>query len=189
MILACSLASCFFAAADLPVDALDERAVLLEPLAPLLQLVDREVVLVLHLGDRIRGPEEVRELVDLRLERTPYLAEDHGLTCLPSQRRAALSKRPIGLSTGHTRHPRRRIHAMHRSRGSLRDSTNSCGRARPRRRSHRRSLARLDAVSRGDVSRSRGHQCKRSRKVLAASTVSWHVSGPRPKGCFGAPSP
>ena len=63
----------------LPADALDQGPVLLQPLAALLELLDRQVVLVLHLGDRVGGPEEVGELVDLRGQ-APELAEDHHRT-------------------------------------------------------------------------------------------------------------
>ena len=64
----------------LPADALDQGPVLLQPLAALLELLDGQVVLVLHLGDRVGRPEEVGQLVDLGRERAPELAEDHRCT-------------------------------------------------------------------------------------------------------------
>src|SRR5262249_34282476 len=63
-------------------DAIDQGPVLFESLAPLLDLLDGRVVLVLHLGDRVRGPEDVGDLVQLRPQRTPELAEDHRCTDL-----------------------------------------------------------------------------------------------------------
>ncbi len=62
----------------LALHALDEAAVLLEPHAPLLELLDRLVVLVLHLRDRVLAPEVVRELVHLCANRPADLGEDHG---------------------------------------------------------------------------------------------------------------
>jgi hypothetical protein len=65
-------------AVDLPRHPLDERPILLEPLAALLHLIDRLVVFILELRDRIGRPEEVGDLVHLRCERLPELAKDHG---------------------------------------------------------------------------------------------------------------
>ena len=65
-------------AVDLAGDPLHEGAVLLEPLSALLHLIDGLVVLVLQLGDRIGGPEEVGDLVHLGREGLPELAENHG---------------------------------------------------------------------------------------------------------------
>ena len=61
----------------LPRDALDEAAVLLQPGAPFLELLDGTVVLVPHLRHRIGLPEDVRDLVDLGDERGPELVKDH----------------------------------------------------------------------------------------------------------------
>ena len=61
----------------LPRHALDQAAVLLEPAAPFLELLDRPVVLVAHLRDRIGLPEQVGDLVDLRHERRPELVKNH----------------------------------------------------------------------------------------------------------------
>jgi len=63
---------------NLPGDALDQAPVLFEPPAPFLQLLNGAVVLVAHLRDGVRLPEEVRHLVDLRHERRPELVENHG---------------------------------------------------------------------------------------------------------------
>ena len=65
-------------AVDLPRDPLHEGPVLLEPFAALLHLIDRLVILVLELGDRVGGPEKVGDLVHLGREGFPELAEDHG---------------------------------------------------------------------------------------------------------------
>ena len=59
-------------------DALDQAAVLLEPGAALLQLLDRQVVLVSHLRDRVGLPEHVGDLVELRHERRPEFLNNHG---------------------------------------------------------------------------------------------------------------
>ena len=48
---------------------LDEAAILLEPAAAFLELLDRLVVLVAHLRDRVGLPEDVGNLVDLSHER------------------------------------------------------------------------------------------------------------------------
>src|SRR5262249_20719192 len=77
---------------DLAADALDQRAVLLEPLTALLELLDRQVVLVLHLGDRIRFPEEVGEFVELSPDRTKELAEDHREASAPEHPRPREAK-------------------------------------------------------------------------------------------------
>ena len=65
-------------AVHLPRDPLHEGPVLLEPFAAFLHLIDRLVVLILELGDRVGGPEKVRDLVHLGREGLPELAEDHG---------------------------------------------------------------------------------------------------------------
>ena len=62
---------------DLTRDALDEPAILLQPGAPFLELLDGAVVLVPHLRHGIGLPEDVRDLVDLRDEGGPELVEDH----------------------------------------------------------------------------------------------------------------
>jgi hypothetical protein len=64
-------------AVHLPGDPLDEGPILLEPLAALLHLIDGLVVFILQLRDRVGRPEEVGDLVHLRGERLPELAEDH----------------------------------------------------------------------------------------------------------------
>src|SRR5207249_10484459 len=61
-------------------DALDEPAILLEPRAALFQLLDRAIVFVAHLRHRIRLPEQVRDLVDLRHDRRPELVQNHGVS-------------------------------------------------------------------------------------------------------------
>jgi hypothetical protein len=58
-------------------DTLDQTAVLLQTATPFLELLDRAVVLVSHLGDRIGFPEQVRDLVDLRDEGGPDLVKNH----------------------------------------------------------------------------------------------------------------
>ena len=65
---------------DLARDPLDQAAVLLEPAAAFLELLDRLVVLVAHLRDRVGFPEEVGDLVDLRHERRPELVKNHGVS-------------------------------------------------------------------------------------------------------------
>ena len=77
MVSASSFCTCARFAADLARDALDQAAVLLEPAAAFLELLDRLVVLVAHLGDRIGLPEQVGDLVDLRHERGPELVKNH----------------------------------------------------------------------------------------------------------------
>ena len=67
MTLASRLATWRLVGGHLPADALDQGPVLLQPLAALLELLDGQVVLVLHLGDRVGRPEEVGQLVDLGL--------------------------------------------------------------------------------------------------------------------------
>ena len=62
---------------DLASDALDEAAVLLQPGAPFLQLLDGAIVLVPHLRDRVRLPEQIRDLVDLSDEGRPELVKNH----------------------------------------------------------------------------------------------------------------
>ena len=61
----------------LPRHALDQRPVLLQPLAALRELGDGRVVLVLHLGDRVGRPEEVGQLVHLCAKRGPEFSHDH----------------------------------------------------------------------------------------------------------------
>lgn len=61
----------------LSCDSPDQRLALFQPLAALLELLDGQVLLILHLGDGVGGPEQVRDLVELGLERPPDLAEDH----------------------------------------------------------------------------------------------------------------
>ena len=65
-------------AVDLPGDALDQGAVLGQALAAFLQLLDRPVVFVLHLGDRVVAANRVGQLVELRRDGVPEFAEDHG---------------------------------------------------------------------------------------------------------------
>ena len=62
---------------DLTRHALDQAAVLLEPHTTFFELLDCEIVLVLHLRDRICFPEKVGQLVELRPHRTEELLEDH----------------------------------------------------------------------------------------------------------------
>ena len=62
---------------DLARHALHQAAVLLQAHAAFLELLDREIVLVLHLRNRIGFPEKVGELVELRPNRTEELLEDH----------------------------------------------------------------------------------------------------------------
>ena len=50
------------------------------PAAAFLELLDRAVVLVSHLRDRIGLPEQIRDLVDLRHERRPELVKNHGVS-------------------------------------------------------------------------------------------------------------
>ena len=66
----------------LPADPLDQGPVLFQPLAALLQLGDRLVVLILHLGNRIGRPEYIGDLIDLRHQRVPELPHDHRRTSL-----------------------------------------------------------------------------------------------------------
>ena len=80
MVSASSFCTCERFAGDLPRDALDEPAILLQPGAPFLELLDGAVVLVPHLRDRIGLPEEVGDLVDLRHERGPELVKNHGVS-------------------------------------------------------------------------------------------------------------
>jgi hypothetical protein len=61
----------------LPRDSFHQRPVLLEAFAALLQLGNRQVVFILHLGDGIGGPEDVCQLVHLRPQRSPKFAEYH----------------------------------------------------------------------------------------------------------------
>ena len=67
--------------ADYAARELSQLAICLLPLLeaepPFLELLDRGVVLVLHLGDRIGLPEEVGELVELCPDRSKELAENH----------------------------------------------------------------------------------------------------------------
>ena len=58
--------------------SLYETAILFESGSSLFQLLDRPVVLVPQLGDRVGFPEDVRDLVDLRHEGCPELVKDHG---------------------------------------------------------------------------------------------------------------
>ena len=69
----------------LPGDPLDQPAVLLEADAAFLELLDRAVVLVLHLRDRVGLPEDVGDLVDLRHERGPELLKNHMNRPLPDR--------------------------------------------------------------------------------------------------------
>ena len=62
----------------LPRDPLDQGAVLGQPFAALLDLLDRPVVFVLHLGDRVVAADRVGQLVELRRDGLPEFAEDHG---------------------------------------------------------------------------------------------------------------
>ena len=63
-----------------PATALDESAVLFQAGAAFLELFDRAIVFVPHLGDGIGLPEQVRHLVDLRHEGRPELVKDHGVS-------------------------------------------------------------------------------------------------------------
>ena len=58
-------------------DALDQPAVLLQPAAAFLELLDRAIVLVAHLRHRIGLPEQIGDLVDLRDEGRPELVKNH----------------------------------------------------------------------------------------------------------------
>jgi hypothetical protein len=58
-------------------DALHQPAVLLEASSALLELLDRVVVFIAHLRDRIGLPEQIRDLVDLRDEGGPELVKNH----------------------------------------------------------------------------------------------------------------
>ena len=70
-------------AGHLPAHALDQRPILLQALAARLELFDRRVVLVLHLGNRIGRPKEVGDLIDLRPKCRPKFSNDHRITpCL-----------------------------------------------------------------------------------------------------------
>ena len=62
---------------DLTVHPLDEGPVFLQAFTAVLHLIDRLVVLVLELGDRIGCPEEVGDLVHLGRKGLPELSEDH----------------------------------------------------------------------------------------------------------------
>jgi hypothetical protein len=74
------LAGVGLAVLDLAGHPLDQPAVLLEPDPALLELLDRAVVLVLHLGDRVGLPEEVGQLVQLSAQSTEHLSEDHAVS-------------------------------------------------------------------------------------------------------------
>ena len=65
---------------DLPRDALDEPAVLLESDATFFELLDGAVVLVAQLRHGIGLPEQICDLVDLRHERRPELVKNHGIS-------------------------------------------------------------------------------------------------------------
>ena len=62
---------------NLTVDPFDEGPVFLQAFAAVLHLVDRLVVFILELGDRIGRPEEVGDLVHLGRKGLPELSEDH----------------------------------------------------------------------------------------------------------------
>ena len=62
---------------DLTIHPFDEGPVFLQAFAAVLHLVDRLVVFVLELGDRIGRPEEVGDLVHLGRKGLPELSEDH----------------------------------------------------------------------------------------------------------------
>ena len=62
---------------DLKRDSFHQRAILLQSLAAFLKLGDGLIVFVLHLRDRVGGPEEVGQLVNLRPQRRPHFAENH----------------------------------------------------------------------------------------------------------------
>ena len=80
---------------------------------------DGQVVLVLELRDRVGGPEDVGELIDLSLERVPELAEDHRPTrpfsegeqtevpTPPPRHSGIRRKRPKILAFQHRRSPAR----------------------------------------------------------------------------------
>ena len=61
----------------LPADALDQRTILLQAFAAGFELLDRRVVLILHLRNRICSPKEIGKLVNLPPQRSPHLVENH----------------------------------------------------------------------------------------------------------------
>src|SRR5262249_55988257 len=65
---------------------LDQRAILRQALAPLTDLLDRSIVLVLHLGDRVVTADRVGQLVELRLDGLPDLRQDHGRPRISARR-------------------------------------------------------------------------------------------------------
>src|SRR5262249_28529137 len=69
---------------DLPLDPFHQGAILFEPHAPVLELIDHPVILVLQLGDRVGSREDVRDLVQPSLEGPPELPQDHGCYSLDS---------------------------------------------------------------------------------------------------------
>src|SRR5208337_5639423 len=62
----------------LPGDALNQRAILGQALAAFPVLLDRSLVLVLHLGDRIVAAEPVAQLVELCRDGFPDFSQNHG---------------------------------------------------------------------------------------------------------------
>ena len=77
--LASSFLTCARFAWHLAGDPLDQAAILLEAVAPFLELLHGAVVFVLHLRDRIGLPEDVRDLVHLRAKRGPELSQNQAV--------------------------------------------------------------------------------------------------------------
>ena len=88
-----------FVAGHLAAHTLDKRPILLQANSTLSELDHGVVVLSLHEGDRIGLPEEIRQLVDLRLQQVPQRVEDHACACLCSSMVGQLkSHQPAGAA-------------------------------------------------------------------------------------------
>src|SRR5262249_43571198 len=65
---------------DLARYALNETAVLLQPGSTFFELIDRAIVLITQLRDRIGLPEEIGHFVNLRHKGRPEFVKNHGLS-------------------------------------------------------------------------------------------------------------
>ena len=78
-------------AVHLPGHALHQGTVLGQAFSAFLELLDRSIVLVLHLGDRIIAAEPVAQLVELGREGLPDFSQNHGSPVFLSMKKRQLT--------------------------------------------------------------------------------------------------